>query len=281
MENESGRLVYAMLDSGSDRDVISEELIADLELAQKRKTVTVQTVEGSITEHRQFVDIRIQSIDGSYNAEVSDVLVGKLVAGKTDIPPAKRDTAALRHVENIEFEDIDAGILMIIGVSHAEAWTGVEMRRGSPRQPMAMKTSFGWTLIGGWANNDTLNIAYQSTVIDNAALHKDLERIFYHDFATVSEEEIGQSRENKNAISQLESSIRFDTNKQRYVIGLPWKHGREIARETLNSLDSRRMALNRLTGMIPRLQRDEERKQRVFKEMSKFFEKGYAVPIDE
>ena len=51
--------------------------------------------------------------------------------------------------------------------------------------------------------------------------------------------------------------------------------------ETLNILDSRQMALNRLTGMIPRFQRDEARKRRVFKEMSKFTDKGYAVQINE
>ena len=45
--------------------------------------------------------------------------------------------------------------------------------------------------MGGWAKNDTMSIAYQSTIIDNAVLHQDFERIFYHDFATVSEEEIG------------------------------------------------------------------------------------------
>ena len=121
MDNENGKLVYAMLDTGSDRDVISEELIADLELEQRIKSVTVQTVEATITEDRNFVDVRIQSIDGSYNAEITDALVGKLVAGKTDIPPAKRNLSALRHVENIEFDNIDAGILMIIGLSHIEA----------------------------------------------------------------------------------------------------------------------------------------------------------------
>ena len=143
MDNENGKLVYAMLDTGSDRDVISEELIADLELEQRIKSVTVQTVEATITEDRNFVNVRIQSIDGSYSAEITDALVGKLVAGKTDIPPAKRNLSALRHVENIEFDNIDAGILMIIGVSHIEAWTGVEVRRGTHRQPIAMKTSFG------------------------------------------------------------------------------------------------------------------------------------------
>ena len=265
-----------MLDTGSDRDVISEELLMDLELTQRRRPVTIQTVEASTIDYRHFVYFRIQSMHGSYNA-----LVGKLVAGKTDIPPAKRNLAALCHVENIELDIIDAGIFMIIGISHPEAWTGVEVRRGSPRQPIAMKTNFGWTLVGRWASSNTLNIAYQSTIIDNAVLHKDLERIFYHDFATVSEEEIGQSRENKNAIAQLQNSIRFDTEKKKYVIGLPWKHSRDLAKETLNALDSRRMALNCLTGMIPHFWRDEERKQRVFKEMAKFFEKGYAVPINE
>ena len=126
-----------------------------------------------------------------------------------------------------------------------------------------------------------MNIAYQSTIVDNAVLHQDLEKIFYHDFATVSEEEMGESQENKDAIAQLMASIRFDNEKGKYRIGLPWKYGRQVAIETLNVLNSRQMALNRLTGMIPRFQRDEARKQRVFTEMSKFTDKGYAIPINE
>ena len=40
------------------------------------------------------------------------------------------------------------------------------------------------------------------------------------------------------------------------------------------------MAMRRLTSMIPRLKKDKERKERVFNEMKKFTDKGFAVQID-
>ena len=223
---------YAMLDTGSDRDVISEDIILDLELEQRKRPVTIQTVESSTTDYRRFVDLRIESLDSSYGADINDALVGKLLTGDSDLPPAKRDLSALQHLDNVDFIDIDADISMIIGVSHAEAWAGAEIRRGTARQPLAMKTCFGWTLVGGWAKSDSMHIAYQSTIIDNTVLHQDFEKIFYHDFATVSEEELGESQENKDAIAQLMASIRFDDEKGKYRIGLPWKHGRKVAIET-------------------------------------------------
>ena len=129
---------YAMLDTGSDRDVISEDIISDLELEQRKRPVTIQTVESSTPDYRRFVDLRIESIDSSYGADINDALVGKLLTGNSDLPPAKRDLSALRHLNGINFIDIDAGISMIIGVSHAEAWVGAEIRRGDSRQPLTI-----------------------------------------------------------------------------------------------------------------------------------------------
>ena len=59
-------ITYAMLDTGSDRDVISEDIILDLELDQRKRPVTIQTVESTTTDYRRFVDLRIESIDSSY-----------------------------------------------------------------------------------------------------------------------------------------------------------------------------------------------------------------------
>ena len=91
---------------------------------------------------------------------------------------------------------------------------------------------------------------------------------------------MGYSVENRKAIRQLQESIRFDEKICRYVVALPWKGGRENARNKLNVLNSQQMAMKRLHGMIPRFRRDPERKKRVFTEMAKFSEKGYASIIE-
>ena len=77
----------------------------------------------------------------------------------------------------------------------------------------------------------------------DAILCDNFSRIFYHDFACVLEEEVGESFENRKAIAMLKESIQFDEEKKKYVITLPWKATREEAMRTLNSRDSKAMAL--------------------------------------
>ena len=65
-----------MLDTGSDQDVISEKLVQELGLRQRKRPVTIQTVESTSINYRHFADYRLQSLDGSYGADVNDALVG-------------------------------------------------------------------------------------------------------------------------------------------------------------------------------------------------------------
>ena len=90
-DNGKTKTIYAMLDSGSDRDVVSELLAQELDLKQTTKTVTIQTVNSTITATRQFVDMRIEAVDESYGADVIEALSGNLLTSDNDTPPSKRD----------------------------------------------------------------------------------------------------------------------------------------------------------------------------------------------
>merc|ERR1711989_119499 len=105
---------------------------------------------------------------------------------------------------------------MILGVAHAEAWIGAELRRGPEGAPQFVNTAFGWTAVGGGGGNGN-NITCHATVVEKESLHRDFQKIFEHDFKAVSEIEVGQSVENKEAIRQLEQTIRFDQSKGKYV----------------------------------------------------------------
>ena len=270
-----------MLDSGSDRDIIATELAAELGLKSTTKTVNVKTVETNSTTKKQFTNLRIEAIDESYGADISDAMIARLLTNGNDIPPAKRDKSQFPQANGISFEDHDAGIQMILGVAHAETWIGAEVRRGGAGKPHLIKTQFGWTAVGGWKRDDIANISCYATQVDDASLRSDFRRIFDHDFATVSEAEVGDSVENKEAVRQLNETITFDEGVEKYRVGLPWKYGRAHAIQTLNALDSEQMAFRRLKGMIPRFLRDPERKSRVFAEMRKFEELGYAEVLDQ
>ena len=273
------KVVYAMLDSGSDRDIVSKDLATDMDLIQHKKSVTVQTIDASSTAERRFTDFRLESLDESYGADVEGALVGFLLTSENDRAPAKRRLDKWPHAKGISFENHDAGVHVILGAAHAEAWMGAELRRGPPGAPHFLKTLFGWTAVGGGGGANGERIGCLATSVDNDGLRNDFRRIFEQDFKAVSEAEIGDSVENKEAIEQLKKTITFDLEKGKYRVGLPWKRGRENATKILNALDSRQMALKRLYGMIPRFNRDAGRKERVFNEMQKFEDKQYAVQI--
>ena len=149
-----GRVVNARLDSGSDRDFISQSMIKELKLDTWMEFMTVKildnTEEGDhcLTSRRRLM--RIKSVDANYLAEVEGALVGQLLTRNNDILPAKRNLSALPHLSSLVFEDHDADLDMIIGVAHIHTWVASEFSRGAPNQSIGINTAFGWTMVGSF-----------------------------------------------------------------------------------------------------------------------------------
>ena len=270
-----------MIDSGADRDVISEEMTKKLGLETTWTELRVVTIDSEILSRRKLAKFSIESLEEEYKADVTEALVGQILTGESDIPPHRRDISAMPHLEGISFQKSNEGVHLIVGAAHAEAWIPSEIRRGGEKETLlGLRCKFGWTVVGRHGTACNSDIAVNAISADNIQLKESLDRIFYHDFAIVSEEELGESKGNKDAIAQLAKSIRFDENVKKYYVGLPWNTSREEITKKFNTLKSRDMAMRRLKGMIPRLQRDPERRKRVFAEIQKFSDTGVAIEID-
>ena len=244
--------------------------------------MTVKTVSGADTQDRKLANFTLRSLTGSYNADVEEALVGKLLTSSSDCPPCRRDVSKFSDLSDITFDDINNGdkIEFIIGVGHCATWFGVDCRRGAYRQPLALKTDFGWTLVGCNGKSRSNEIVSHAIATDDASLKEGLDNLFYHDFGLlVNEEEMGESEDNRRAIEMLRETIHFDSKIGKYVVALPWKEGREKAAATLKSVDAKSMALRRLKSMIPRLRRDEQRRRRIFEHMEKYISNGFAEEI--
>ena len=277
--NGSSTEVYALLDSGSDRDVISNDVKDALGLSVLSQRMSVKTLDSVIVGNRSTTNFALQSLDSSYSADVDGALVADMLTSDSDIPPSKRDVSGYPHLADLVFDDLDSSVQMIVGVAHIQAWLGGGIRRGGQYHPLGLKTDFGWTLLGACGRTNPSNIVSHAISADNQELSANIDKIFYNDFAVVSEEEIGDSEEHREAIRQLDATFRFDDKLGKYVCGLPWRYGREKTAEILRSVDSKAMAMKRLKSMIPRLRRDEARADRIFAEVSKFDEKGVAMDI--
>ena len=154
-----------MLDSGADRDVISEAVIEELNIATIEMEMRVNTVDHSVTNRRSLASFVVESVDGSYRADVDGALVGKLLTGESDVPPHRRDLSSFPHLQGVSFDRYDADVSMIICAAHADAWIAGEVRRGPTSAPFAFKSDFGWTLAGrsGRGGSDAISVNAIST----------------------------------------------------------------------------------------------------------------------
>ena len=135
--------IYALLDSGADRDYLSEGVARRLGLETTKKRINLVTVEETSERVREMADVEIEALDGAYRAEVKEMLVGQFPESTKDIPPAKRDLSDQHHLDGVSFYDIDARVEAIVSIAHAEAWTGKEIRRGKKNQLLGINTLFG------------------------------------------------------------------------------------------------------------------------------------------
>ena len=96
-----GRVVYALLDSGSDRDVISQSVVKDLKMDTWTEFMTVKTLDSLVEGERRLTSMRVESIEGVYTADIEVALVGPLLTGNNDIPPAKRNLSEFPHLASL------------------------------------------------------------------------------------------------------------------------------------------------------------------------------------
>ena len=222
-------MVYALLDSGSDHDVISQSLITNLKLDSWTEYLTVKTLDTIVEGERQLTSMRIESVDASYAVHVEGALVGSTLTGNCDIPPGKRNWSSYPHLSSLVFKDHVAELELIIGCAHGHTWMAPEVvSRGANNQPLGVKTSFGWTVVGACGKCASSSITCNVLSANNERLHQDIDQIFYNDFPIVTDQGMGLSH--RTAIKLLQESIR------------PPIYGREKSAEILRTVDSKVMA---------------------------------------
>ena len=81
--------VYALVDSGANRDYLSSELADRLGLEIRYSSLNLKTATESSTGMRPMSEIVLESLDGDYSAIVSDVLIGDFPCKDSSIAPGK------------------------------------------------------------------------------------------------------------------------------------------------------------------------------------------------
>ena len=163
---------------------------------------------------------------------------------------------------------------IIIGSNVPEAHWVLDQRRGGRKEPYAVKTLLGWTLLGPVGSE--LQREFQVNFIQNQenVLQKQVERMIQMDLSENDDYLAkGMSLEDQQALSILEGSVKKVDGH--YEIALPWRSGKPALP------NNRKMAERRLASLQTRLRKYNGVREKYRNVMDDYLENGYAAQVSE
>ena len=177
---------YVMLDGGATKPIINEKAAERFKLKYEIKNANLNTVEGSTHGKKKFAKVTIESIDGETMVPLEAVVLNFLTT-EDDEPPRNEEIKEYEYMEGVKFDELEnEGVSMLLSSEYAWTWLGGELRRSTTDKPMAIKTKFGWSLIGGSGKNAFESSCFRTAVqTDNDELHELCERLFRYEFPNI------------------------------------------------------------------------------------------------
>ena len=269
---------YGLLDSGSDITMIDPSLVMLLGMKGNPSKLLISTVNDSNTHHTGVkVDFKLAAVD---DANSTQVCVQSAWATKDLAIPLKhtkvmKNADQLSHLQGVPFPDVDRKkISVLIGTNVQEAFIPIEVRKGKADEPVAIRSSLGWSVLGGTCipTSETAHINHSCG--EDISLNKQLEEFWKVESHGLQPTCKGpMSVEDQRAVKIIEDTICKDGNN--YKMGLLWKS----PNPTLP--DNRILAEARLKHLKVRLQREPELLLKYRKVMDDYLAKGYAVKLTE
>jgi hypothetical protein len=134
-----------------------------------------------------LADFKVTSFDSDVSISVRGALVSEILTTSNDGPHCNRNIEGLENMEGIvSFHELNDDLIgVILSAKYAKTWTGGEVVHGKPNQTLALKTDFGWTLMGPTASGESDEEIFNCCVIESeheASLQEDINWMFRHDF---------------------------------------------------------------------------------------------------
>ena len=163
------------------------------------------------------------------------------------------DALKWSHLSDITFPSIDnKDIDLLIGADNPEVFWTIDERRGRRKEPFAVKTILGWSLIGPVGDGSSAKGFHTNFTKGEAMLlQEQVEKLWMTDFSeNLYSDMVSMSVEDKRALTSMESTITFVDGH--YQLALPWK--RTPPQLTTNKF----MAESRLRNLRSRFKKDPE-----------------------
>lgn len=243
--------IRALIDQGSAATLISESIVQFLRLSKIRNSVCVTGIGEAKSVVRHTVNVRISPFDDNGPVYSTTALVLKSLTKYA--PRQPYPVGEWKHIVGLKLADKEPlnndSIQLIIGADLFGPVILDGVRKGSPEEPVAQNTTFGWILSGPFApspsNTPTLLPVHHGTILK--PLDAEIRR-FWEVEAIPSKSHLSDEAQ---AYDQHFETTRTRTSQGRYVVRLPFR-----VNPPISIGESRNAALANLHCLERRLARD-------------------------
>ena len=279
IHGESGsKDVLALLDTGAQTSLCSEDVIQELGITGERRQLCIQNVEGSGEQKpSERVTLKVSALSDGGRGRAIDVPEAWSVPALNVTAPtvSPRQLKHCDHLRGLKFPQYGGGeVKLLLGGNVLEAVLQKEARVGRPNQPAAVKTEFGWTLVGSVSAVVPNGLRQVMFLQRGARCEEDdltaMVREWWSTeaFGTKYEKPVSQSKEDGRALSILEGTTKKLAD--RYETGMLWKE------DLVKFPDNREMALKRLQATEKSLNRRTELAKAYQETMESYIQQGHA-----
>ena len=269
---------YALLDNGSQSSLIREDFAKSLNLKGTNVTVNISSIKDKgeevkvkeftlvISNHKEEQEFEIQPV-----FSLSKQLFN--MPSQTKLP-VNMQKYFNNSNEEITFPSVKSkDIMLLIGANAPELFIQLEVIKGSPGQPMAIRSPLGWTLFGKTTTNIERYEPFAVNVVrineNDNQLDMMVKRFWENEECLINNDrEIALSQTDKRCLQKLEEQTKLVDGK--YTVPMLWK-------ENANYLpDNQAVATRRYNLLCKRFAKDSTLLRQYKERMQSYIENDYA-----
>ena len=271
-----GIKTYALLDNCSDVSLCERRLVDQLGVKGTEKSYNLTTVNKQGNNVKGFeVHLSAKALDSGEIVDIPRVwTIDKLPISSACIPKSE-DFHHWPHLRDIQVPEVDSSeVTLLIGSDVPEVFWALDERRGKRKQPYAVRSLLGWTMIGPAEFNTQNSFNVNFVRFEDELLHLQVEQFWKTDFNdSLADSKLALSREDQDALSIMKNTISMIDGH--YQLSLPWRHS------TPSLSDNRMLAEARLRLLRKRMDKDSDLKEKYTATVCDYIAKGYAREVPQ
>ncbi|XP_041461181.1 uncharacterized protein LOC121412436 [Lytechinus variegatus] len=267
---------WALLDQGSDVSLCDRKLVEELGIQGVKRSFQLTTVDTvGTTKTGLEVSLKVENIQDHESITMPRVWTVESLPISESCIPDGTDVNKWPHLRGIELPRIEKReVRILIGADTPEAFWVMEQRIGKRKEPYAVRSLLGWTLLGPTRSADSNTPNHVNFArLEEQRLDDQLKQFWTTDFgAYMVGDKVGESIEDRRARKMMEESTSLVDGH--YEVGLPWRHSPAFLP------DSRKMAASRLHYLKGKFNRNEEMYKKYNATVQEYIDKGYAEEVE-